>query len=333
MTLPYVLGFDMSAWQDSNATPARPDFRKAYAQNKRFALIKCSQNGYKDEDFDYNWQAAKEAGLLRSAFHFFEYRPERAPLSAQAQAEAFSAYLPVGDPGELPPSLDLEKAGADWPELPDRATCYAYIQGWSAVVERAFPGYWKTKPMMYLNLSTILYRLAPIPDWLKAHPLWYAAPIAADLGRTVEETIELHSYKPKACPNYWPDWTFWQYSWKGDGYACGMESADLDLDFFNGSMEDLRAWATLPEAPQPPEPEPASDLTALEAAMLKLAVDQGQQAERLVVMQAQLAASAARAETQGQILSQLTRELRSLQSAVAALQDRGNRPVKPPVIQ
>ena len=38
-------------------------------------------------------------------------------------------------------------------------------------------------------------------------------------------------------------WTFWQYTASGDGPAFGAESKAIDVNLFNGSMEDLKKFA------------------------------------------------------------------------------------------
>lgn len=59
------------------------------------------------------------------------------------------------------------------------------------------------------------------------------------------------------------DWTFYQYSadtppnFKGAEY--GVESRNIDLDVFNGTVEDLFAWAGVSQVPTPPVPIPAPE--------------------------------------------------------------------------
>jgi lysozyme len=243
----FVRGFDVSYFQDLDNTPQQIDFKKAYAAGLRFALIRASQNGWKDPDFDYNWQAAADAGFLRGAYHLLEYRPTEAPLSATRQAQFFCSVLERHEPGELPETLDMEKPNAAWPELPDRTTCLGWFDSFMAVTLRERG----RDSMLYTNRATILYRLAPVPERVRKHPLWYAAPIQPTNGMTPEQYIETYTTRPVVVPTYWPEWKFWQYSWHGDGRAFGCESGNVDLNFYNGTLDELRAWAGV-DTPEPP---------------------------------------------------------------------------------
>jgi hypothetical protein len=62
-----------------------------------------------------------------------------------------------------------------------------------------------------------------------------------------------------------PTWKFWQYTNQGVGKNYGVDSAAIDLDFFNGTQVDLLKYAN--QSPAPPTPEPMtieSRLTNLE---------------------------------------------------------------------
>jgi len=63
-----TIGIDISAWQDDNSTPQQIDWSKAKSAGAQFAFIKASQGTFTDQDFAYNWQAAKAAGVLRGAY-------------------------------------------------------------------------------------------------------------------------------------------------------------------------------------------------------------------------------------------------------------------------
>ena len=68
---------------------------------------------------------------------------------------------------------------------------------------------------------------------------------------------------PSKEPNYWTvrgadtmkrNWKFWQYDPNGQGgrgYEYGVHSKGLDLNVFNGSVEDLWKWAKPDENPEP----------------------------------------------------------------------------------
>jgi lysozyme len=106
------------------------------------------------------------------------------------------------------------------------------------------------KPIFYSNPSMIIYTLKPIPAWLADHPLW-----VANYG--VSEPM-------LSATSHWPQgWTFWQYSSTGDGKAFGMESKGLDMNWFNGSETDLRAFAGQGIPPAPVDVSDAEKLKRL----------------------------------------------------------------------
>ena len=59
-------------------------------------------------------------------------------------------------------------------------------------------------------------------------------------------------------PPPWTVWKFWQYTDKGNGAMYGVESAQIDLDWYNGTEAELLAWSkTITGNPLPPQPNPS----------------------------------------------------------------------------
>ena len=40
-------------------------------------------------------------------------------------------------------------------------------------------------------------------------------------------------------PSIWEDWLYWQFTDNGDGTLFGVESLNIDLNYFNGSETDF----------------------------------------------------------------------------------------------
>ncbi len=217
-----AMGIDVSFWQDDNATPQQINWSKAKAAGAQFVFIKASQGQFTDQDFTYNWSGAKAVGMLRGAYHFFDYR-----VSASKQAQYLIKLL-TDDPGELPPVMDLEVVST-WP-LPAVSTLTTMIKTFLTEVETAV----KRKPIFYSNPNMIVNLLKPFPSWLSDYPLWIA-----------------HYGVPEPTVKNWTTWKFWQWTDKGDGPGFGMESKGLDMNWYNGSLEDLRAWAGVSVGPTP----------------------------------------------------------------------------------
>jgi len=213
-----TIGLDVSFWQDYNGTPQQIDFVKTKNNGAYYVIIRASQDVYADSDWEYNWYESKKAGLLRGAYHFFDYRKAAAP-----QAKFF-ARLMIEDRAELPPALDLEKH-RDWP-LPPRRNMLLAIETFIHTFEDVYGA----KPLFYTNPSMLRYYLKPVPDWLMEYDLWIAHYLKNPEDR-----------EPYFAP--WDKWTFWQFTDRGDGKAYGMESKQVDVNYFNGSLEDLKKYA------------------------------------------------------------------------------------------
>jgi lysozyme len=206
-----TLGIDVSKW-DGNW-----DAKKAKAAGAEFVFIKASQATFTDIKFNANWQKAKDAGLLRSAYHFLDYTK---PALDQAN---YFANLLNADRGELPPVVDYEQ------ESPDisAGVVLTYLRDFIK----------QLKSQMKLPVNSPIIYTGPgfwkeygdtVSDWAQL-PLWLAQYSTAA--------------RPTVVPAPWQRWTFWQYSDKGDGKAFGAETLEMDLNRFDGTLDDLLTFA------------------------------------------------------------------------------------------
>ncbi|MCD6577684.1 MAG: glycoside hydrolase family 25 protein [Anaerolineaceae bacterium] len=236
-----IQGIDISHWQDDKSTPQKMNFKKAVENGAKFVFIKVSERGGIDRDFEYNWKNAKEAGLLRGGYHFLRWN-----LDGVVQARLFSELL-KDDPGELPPVADFE--------APHRGSLYpsnALLEKFLLEVENKLerrpmiytsPGFWGT-----YGRNRVTKRFDQ--KWIY-YPLW-----VAHYMKHYQEGIS----KPRDLQPWVGlkrKWTFWQYTANGDGLAYGAESKSIDLDLFNGSLEELYDFAYQPVAP-PTSPTPTA---------------------------------------------------------------------------
>ena len=200
-----VPGIDVSHFQSAI------DWGAVAESEIRFCFIKATEGcGYIDPRFGHNWQGAASAGLLRGAYHFFH--PSAPPV---AQADSFIRTVGRLRPGDLPPVLDLEVPAA-WASIPPGDRAALAIQ-WLETVESRLG----ITPIVYLSPAFATEILMGAPA-LGRFPVWFAHYTAASAPDVA---------KP------WNSWTFWQYT--GTGKAPGI-SLPLDLDRFNGSLEELK---------------------------------------------------------------------------------------------
>jgi lysozyme len=177
----------------------------------KFAIVKATEGQTSvDSQFTNNWQNIKAAGLLRGAYHFFD-----AGIDGTAQARHFLQIAPVAA-GDLPPVIDVEAAASA-----NNATILQEVQNWLNTVEQAL----NRLPMIYTTAS---FWNSHLNHNFGNYPLW-----VAEYGVTV----------PKI-PAGWSNWQFWQYSQSGK--VIGV-TGSVDMDYFNGSYDDLLAFLQLAE--------------------------------------------------------------------------------------
>ena len=206
-----VPGIDVSYWN------AGIDWPKVRAAGQRYVFAKATEGDtYADPTFDDNWRGAKAAGLLRGAYHFF-----RGNVDPKKQVVKFIDYVKsMNDDGELPPVLDLEtNDGQTKEKLITRAKI------WLDQVESAF----NRKPIIYSGQYFLQDKFSEPgggpPSWAKDYPLWLAQ-YPGQYMPGMQPTL----------PRGWFKWTFWQYSEKG---RVNGINANVDLNLFNGSLEQL----------------------------------------------------------------------------------------------
>jgi len=232
-----ALGCDVSVWQDANSTPQKINFASMKTNGASFVIIRSSYGITQDEDFDYNWREAQKAGLIVGVYHFYDYL-----ISPTTQAAFFVALLRKYGAGNIFPAIDMEEKPGY--AFPPREPYLGAVKTFADSVERNIG----CQMMYYSNPNIMKYKLAPIPSWMTDRPLWIAHYTQAE--------------QPMFSP--WESWLFWQFSCKGPGAAFGAESISIDMNYFNGSEDDLRmlvGWDTA-EPPVIPDAEKVQKLWA-----------------------------------------------------------------------
>ena len=209
-------GIDVSRWQGVIDWPA------VKSDGVSFAAIRATVGDFfTDDQFEANWRGAKDNDIFRCAYHVL--RPDD---DAVAQIDRFESV--VGEAGDLPHVLDVEVDGGQ-PNYIIRARTLASLQE----IEQRFG----RTPLVYTADWFWTPHIGDV-DWADDYDLWVA-----------------HYYWPEVTtpkiPAGWMGWRIWQHSNKGT--ISGI-SASVDLNWFNGTMEDLIAYAggTAP----PPSPPP-----------------------------------------------------------------------------
>jgi len=243
-----VHGVDVSKYQGDI------DWEQVKESGVAFAFIKATEGGDKtDSKFQYNWAAAKAAGVPRGAYHFVYWcRPPHEEI------QNFAAVVP-NEPDALPPVLDVEPT-------PESKSCKRTLYREEAIRDmrtmlEAMERHYGKKPIIYSSVD--FYQAILQPDALSEYPIW----------------VRSTKYHPKV--RYGDrKWTFWQY--RSDGRVPGIVGA-VDQNTFNGSFEQWKSWLasttgmrahSVAAAPKPIDDRTVNKLIEDDPAMLK-SVDKG----------------------------------------------------------
>lgn len=177
-----------------------------------FAFIKATEGGDRfDDRFTEHWNGAKQAGIPRSAYHFYYFcRP------AIEQARWYIQNVPR-DPNALPPVLDMEW-NAESPSCklrPHETIVRKEMKIFLDAVEK----HYGKRPIIYTTVDFFdenkLNQLSGYPFWLRS---------------TAGHPTEKYGPHP---------WTFWQYT--GTGTIPGIKG-DADINVFAGSASAWKKW-------------------------------------------------------------------------------------------
>lgn len=231
-----ALGVDVSHWQRS------VDWKTLRKAGVSFAVVKASQGtAIRDPLLRTHSSGARSADMVTGVYHWLD-----PTLSAARQIDHFMQACGGLDFDFA--ALDVEQYWKSWQEWvehrivhcipPERISACARE---AARTLRAATG----KPVVIYTRASFVHTYAePMQDWLPDWPLWLAhypyprgrmALSWENLRRDHMPAIEGPS-KPAGSR----EWQFWQFS--GDRFVLPGAETALDLNFFNGSEEQLRNW-------------------------------------------------------------------------------------------
>jgi GH25 family lysozyme M1 (1,4-beta-N-acetylmuramidase) len=225
-----IYGNDISAWnRDDNTTNGDVDFFKMMSAGGRYCFFRAFFALAQDVDFTFYWQHAKEAGLPRGAYYF--------PLKQYDIVKQTQKFIDLlkPDKGELPPVIDIEVYKGEVPTGIQIKTAIKMIFTQLGVQPIIYTGFYSWRDGVVGSND---------PYFAKCD-LWIA-------------NYNNRPLKPSDIPAPWTTWKFWQFGeGKSKGLAHGVESLDIDEDWFNGSETEFQAYLTgeiIP--PVPPDPPP-----------------------------------------------------------------------------
>ena len=228
-----VIGPDISFYQDDPQTPQGVNFIKM-RESAYYVIVRAGQNLWGDRDFKVNWRESKAAGLPRGSYWFYDSR-----IDPKQQAEKWISMFD-GDFGELPLWGDFEdtyngpyKGWKNW---------YNFLERLKQLLPSdkevgVYTGYY------YWRENTVAVGIPNASlNYFKQYPLWIAN----------------YGTSAPLVPEPWDTWTLWQFTDNGDGPAYGVESLNIDLNYFNGDLEALKTRFKLGDLNFPPAPTPSN---------------------------------------------------------------------------
>lgn len=261
-----ILGIDVSHYQN------HVDFNLLKSKGVEFAIIKSTSGDYRvDRKLKQHVQGASDAGMVVGVYHWND--PITNDESQAKYIHQAIANLPVQFV-----AIDVEQFWKDWAEWRQ------WIRGKIPKITKRFSanrisnsaktvaGLTKEKtglPTLIYTRKTFIFDYArPMLNWIPNYPLWLAAyhsyP-AQPITLSWEEFKNNHlpsSFGPQL-PAGSNRWHFWQFT--GDRYILpGIEGnpgqpGPLDVNFFNGSLDDLTKFASGNIVPPPPPPPPPAN--------------------------------------------------------------------------
>ena len=218
----FVPGIDVSVYDPVI------NWKKIRQHGIRFAYIRSSYGvslgqTRMDTSFPSHWAGAKQAGVIRGAYHYL-----RAAEDGKAQAAEFLKIVKP-EKGDLPPALDLEIA---FNKEASNTQWIKNAEAWLSKVKQATG----VTPVIYSTAAFLREKLSlpngKAPAWATQYKIW-----VAHWTYTYGDNV-----KPLQAQG-WSPWTFWQYSGERDmldGITNDLGNGVLvDFDVFNGSIDQL----------------------------------------------------------------------------------------------
>ncbi len=210
---PTIDGVDVSHWQGNI------DWNAVATDGIVFAFMKATQGDYfVDSEFARNWAGARDAGIIRGAYHFF--CPNQ---NGTDQADLMLETIGTLEPRDLPPVLDVE-----WVPSSNCPPCCS--TGVSCADMITHIGQWVERIESVTGRTPIIYT---------ARSFWENNVCNASDFNHLTLWIANWEVTCPDIPSAWSDWVFWQTS--DSGRVAGI-SGDVDTDLFNGDMEALEAF-------------------------------------------------------------------------------------------
>lgn len=171
-------------------------------------IIRAGQNVWVDVECKRSMELAKDAGLLRGSYWFYDSR-----ANPKRQAEKWVDVL-GNDVPEMELWMDYEdKYGGQFGKM---TGLYNFAERLRSLIPNVRLG-------VYTGYYYWLEHLSPAESYFSQYPLWIAA----------------YGVAAPRIPKTWKDWLMWQYTDNGTGAEYGAASGNIDLNYRKGELGDF----------------------------------------------------------------------------------------------
>jgi hypothetical protein len=215
MTVP---GFDFSEWQGPII-----DFNKAKSVGAQFCVARAAYGLIADKIFPAAFDAAKAVGLITGCYQFADYR-----TYAKYNVAKLMDHLGGRQPDFV--ALDLENNDTYWPGMwpSDSGRLTYWVNDWATELR-----------LTKLTCPVLLYTNPGIIKLMRAAPVLLSKLTASmDLWTTWWDPGE----PTAAAIAPWLTYKFVQPKPSAVGKVYGMESGNLDMDYYPGTLDELKAF-------------------------------------------------------------------------------------------
>lgn len=210
---------DISHWEGTYSTNTPPNWAGAILEGVQLGITKVMERKTMDSMFEYNWDAMKRVGVMRSGYHFWN------PLDGDFEAQLFCTTVlgsvSLGNKVEFPLILDFE------PSLTTYTTRIPNVD----IKVKAFLDKVEQitgiKPIIYTGRPYWERHFPTTPTWLPNYKLWLAA-YPTRLSTTKGQwDLTAYGYQTPVLPKGWTQsqLLLWQFSENGviPGFSGGVD--------------------------------------------------------------------------------------------------------------
>lgn len=216
---------DISFWQENPDTIQKVDFKKMKSKSVDGVIFRLGQNLWEDICFRQYWDDSESIGFLRGGYFYYDNR-----IEPRRQARFCASIIKKHNV-----KFDLPL----WCDFEQRSFMNEYYgwKHWYSFMDELK----RELPEFRLGIYTGMYYWAEsrgsghtsfLEKYFTSHPLWLAQ-------YHYTSHMPHEKYIEPLLPPGWNTWEMWQVTDRGDGRAYGVESAQIDINLYNGTKEEL----------------------------------------------------------------------------------------------